>query len=51
MAILEPDDIDAWSEEQVRDFAKKVVSSLQMAQDEGVFGADSWLGFLEIEVE
>lgn len=44
------EDIDGMSEEEVRDFAKRIVVSLQLAEDEGAFGADSWHGFLEIEV-
>lgn len=42
--------IDDMSEEQVRDFAKRLVEALELAEDEGVFGRDSWYGFLEIEV-
>lgn len=44
------EDIDAMSEEEVRDLAKRLVISLQLAEDEGAFGNDSWHGFLEIEV-
>lgn len=44
------DDLDSMSEEQVRDLARRMIVSLQLAEDEGAFGSDSWEGFLEIEV-
>lgn len=44
------DDLDNMSEDQVRDFARRVIESLELAEDEGAFGRDSWEGFLEIEV-
>lgn len=43
-------DVDNMSEEQVRDLLSRLVESLDLAEDEGVFGNESWLGFLEIEV-
>lgn len=45
-----PEDIiDNLSEEQVRDLARRLIESLQLAEEEGAFGSDSWQGFLEIE--
>lgn len=44
------DDVDNMSEEQVRDLAKRLIESLELAQQSGAFGSDSWEGFLEIEV-
>lgn len=43
------DDLDNMSEEQVRDLLRRLVESLELAEDEGAFGRDSWEGFLEIE--
>lgn len=43
-------DIDEMNEEQVRDFARRVVEALKLAQEDGIFGSDSWEGYLEIEV-
>lgn len=43
--------IDSLSEEQARDLLVRLVNSLQLAEDEGVFGNESWEGFLEIEVQ
>lgn len=43
--------VDDMSEQQVRKFAKDLIESLEMAENEGVFGTDSWHGFLQIEVE
>lgn len=44
------EDLDTMSEEEVRDLAKRLITSLQLAEDEGAFGNDSWHGFLEIEI-
>lgn len=44
------EDIDNLSEEQVRDLLRRIVISLQLAEESGAFGSDSWEGFLEIEV-
>lgn len=46
MSILELDDL---SEEQARDLLRRIVESLNLAQEDGVFGNDSWQGYLEIE--
>jgi hypothetical protein len=46
MSVL---DIDDMSEEQVRDFLRRLVESLNLAEEDGVFGKDSWQGYLEIE--
>lgn len=43
--------IDEMNELQVRDFAKQLIDSLELAQNEGIFGTESWHGFLQIEVE
>lgn len=48
---MNSDIVDAMSDEQVRAFAKQMIDSLEMAENEGVFGNDSWHGFLQIEVE
>lgn len=50
MNTIVEDDIDSMSEEQVRDFARRLITSLRLAEDDGVFGNDSWEGYLEIEV-
>lgn len=42
--------LDNLNEEQVRDMLAKIIERLELAEDDGVFGNDSWLGFLEIEV-
>lgn len=47
---MKPEDIDTMSDEQVRDLLRRVVESLALAEDDGVFGNDSWHGYLEIEV-
>lgn len=44
------EDLDSMSEEEVRDLARKLIDSLELAQESGAFGSDSWMGFLEIEV-
>lgn len=43
-------DIDTLNEEQVRELLARLIESLELAEDDGVFGSDSWHGFLEIEV-
>lgn len=43
------EDLDSMSEEQVRDLARKLIESLELAQESGAFSSDSWEGFLEIE--
>ena len=43
-------DVENMSEEQVRDFARRLVIALDLAEDDGMFGKDSWEGYLEIEV-
>lgn len=42
-------DLDDLSEEQARDLLRRIVESLELAQSDGVFGRDSWQGYLEIE--
>lgn len=44
------EDIDTMSDEQVRDLLRRIVESLELAEEDGVFGKDSWQGYLEIEV-
>lgn len=41
--------LDDLSEEQARDLLRRIVESLEMAEEDGVFGKDSWMGYLEIE--
>jgi hypothetical protein len=48
--MIEVEDVDNMSEEQVRDLTKTLIERLRLAQEDGVFGRDSWEGFLEIEV-
>lgn len=43
-------DIDRMTEDQLRDFAIKLVEALLLAEEDGVFGKDSWEGYLDIEV-
>lgn len=43
-------DLDGMSDEQVRDLARRMIDALKLAEEDGIFGADSWEGFLEIEV-
>lgn len=43
-------DIDSLSETQVRDILATIIERLELAEDDGVFGNDSWQGFLDIEV-
>lgn len=47
---MNAEDLDTMSEEHVRDLARRLIESLQLAEDEGAFGSESWHGFLEIEV-
>lgn len=47
---MNAEDLDNMSEEQVRDLARRLIESLELAEDDGAFGRDSWEGFLEIEV-
>ena len=47
---MSEDIIDDMSEEQVRDLLRRIIESLNLAQEDGVFGKESWLGYLEIEV-
>jgi hypothetical protein len=47
---MNENDIDDMSEEQVRDLLRKIVESLNLAQEDGVFGKESWQGYLEIEI-
>lgn len=42
-------DIDSLSDEQVRDILTKIIERLELAEADGIFGNDSWQGFLEIE--
>ncbi len=44
------EDVDSMNEEEARDLLKRIIDSLDLAQDEGAFGLESWQGFLEIEV-
>jgi CRISPR/Cas system CSM-associated protein Csm4 (group 5 of RAMP superfamily) len=44
------EDLNDMSEEQVRDIARRIIDALELAEDDGIFGSDSWEGFLEIEV-
>lgn len=46
MSNIELDDL---SEEQARDLLRRIVESLELAEEDGIFGKDSWQGFLEIE--
>lgn len=43
------EDIDGLSETQVRDLLGKIIERLELAEADGVFGKDSWQGFLDIE--
>lgn len=43
-------DIDSMGEEEVRDMLRRLIVSLNLAEESGAFGSDSWEGFLEIEV-
>lgn len=43
-------DTDNMSDEQVRDLLNKIIERLELAEEDGIFGSDSWQGFLEIEV-
>lgn len=42
--------VDSLSNDEVRELLEKLIESLQLAEDDGVFGSDSWHGFLDIEV-
>lgn len=46
---MKSEDLDNMSEDQVRDLARRLIESLELAQESGAFGSDSWEGFLEIE--
>lgn len=48
---MNSDIVDDMSDGQVRLFAKQLIESLEMAENEGIFGNDSWHGFLQIEIE
>lgn len=50
MNRIEVEDVDGMSEEQVRDLLIRMIESLELAEEQGSFGPDSWQGFLEIEV-
>lgn len=43
-------DLDELSEEEARDLLRRIVISLNLAQDDGIFGKESWHGYLEVEV-
>jgi CRISPR/Cas system CSM-associated protein Csm4 (group 5 of RAMP superfamily) len=43
-------ELDEMSETQVREFARRLIEALRLAQEDGIFGSDSWEGFLDIEV-
>lgn len=49
--MVSDDIVDDLSEEELRDFTKRLIESLELAENEGIFGKESWHGFLEIEVE
>lgn len=42
-------DIDDMTEDQLRNFVFKLITALELAEEDGVFGSDSWQGYLEIE--
>lgn len=42
-------DVDDYSDLEVRDLLRRIIESLELAQEDGAFGNDSWQGFLEIE--
>lgn len=42
-------DVDSMNELQVRDLLTKIIERLELAEDDGVFGKDSWQGYLDIE--
>lgn len=44
-------DLDGLSDEESRDLLRRIVDSLELAEDEGAFGNESWHGFLEIDIE
>lgn len=44
-------DLEALSEEEARDLLRRIVEALELAEEDGIFGKDSWQGFLEIEVD
>lgn len=46
---MKSEDIDTLSNEQARDLLRRIVESLELAEEDGVFGKDSWQGYLEIE--
>lgn len=41
--------LETLTEEEARDMLRRIVESLNLAQDDGVFGKESWMGYLEIE--
>lgn len=43
------EELDTLTEEEARDMLRRIVLSLNLAQDDGVFGKESWQGYLEIE--
>lgn len=43
-------DVDKYTDDEARDLLRRIVESLDLAEDEGAFGNESWVGFLEIEV-
>ena len=42
-------DIDNYSDLEVRDLLRRIIESLELAEEDGAFGNESWQGFLEIE--
>lgn len=44
-------DLDSLTDEESRDLLRRIVDSLNLAEDEGAFGNESWHGFLEIDIE
>lgn len=47
---MKSEDINGLSEEEVRDLLRRIIESLELAEEDGVFGRDSWQGYLEVEV-
>jgi hypothetical protein len=43
------EDVDDLDEDQVRLLLKTLIERLHLAQEDGVFGNESWTGYLEIE--
>lgn len=46
---MKADDVDFMTDDQVRSLLHRIIESLELAEEEGAFGSDSWQGFLEIE--